>query len=160
GIDISCGAGGTPPVVIQAHGLPGGVAELSAERSSQFLSALMLVAPYAERELVIRLRGEVIAQPYIDLTHAMMEQWGVSVRREQFRELRVRAGDRYRPLRYAIEPDASSAHYFWAAAALMGGTVTVEGLGLNALQGDVRFVEDVLEEMGAETIEKENSITV
>jgi 3-phosphoshikimate 1-carboxyvinyltransferase len=148
GVNITCQASGTPPVVIEARGLPGGIAELSAERSSQFLSALMLVAPYAERELTIRLRGTVIAQPYVDLTNDMMAQWGVTTLRDGYREFRVESGQRYRAARYAIEPDASSAHYFWAAAALTGGRVSVEGLTFESLQGDVRFVT-LLGEMGA-----------
>jgi 3-phosphoshikimate 1-carboxyvinyltransferase len=160
GVEVTCGAGGTPPVLVHARGLPGGVAELSAERSSQFLSALMLVAPYAERPLTIRLRGEVIAQPYVDMTNRLMLQWGVTVLRDGYREFRLRGGERYRAQAYAIEPDASSAHYFWAAAALTGGRVAVEGLCLDSLQGDVRFAVDVLGEMGAAYPEEGNALTV
>jgi 3-phosphoshikimate 1-carboxyvinyltransferase len=159
GIDISCGANGAPPVVIEARGLPGGIAELSAERSSQFLSALMLVMPYAERDLVVRLRGDVIAHPYVDMTHSMMMQWGVVVLRDGYREFSVRGRERYRAQSYAVEPDASSAHYFWAAAALTGGRVTVEGLTLDSLQGDVRFVT-LLGEMGASLPGIGNAMTV
>ena len=159
GVKITCEGRGTPPVVIEARGLPGGIAELSAERSSQFLSALMLVAPYAERALTIRLRGTVIAQPYVDLTHEMMRQWGVELVRDGYREFRVESGQRYRPARYAIEPDASSAHYFWAAAALTRGRVRVEGLTLDSLQGDVRFAP-LLGEMGAGVSAEGNAMTV
>jgi 3-phosphoshikimate 1-carboxyvinyltransferase len=148
GVRITCAPNGGPPVVIEANGLPGGLAELSAERSSQFLSALLLVAPYAERALTVRLRGTVIAQPYVDLTYDLMAQWGVTLRRDAYREFGVPSAQRYRAQRYAVEPDASSAHYFWAAAALTGGRVGVEGLTLDSLQGDVRFVT-VLSEMGA-----------
>ena len=146
GADVVC-AGGTPPVTVRG-GLAGGRAELSAARSSQFLSALLHVAPYAARDVTLALRGDVIAQPYIDMTVAVMRQWGVAVERDGYREFRIRAGQRYRAQRYAVEPDASSAHYFLAAAALTGGHVRVTGLGRDALQGDVRFA-DVLEQMGA-----------
>jgi 3-phosphoshikimate 1-carboxyvinyltransferase len=160
GVRITCAPNGGPPVDIEANGLPGGLAELSAERSSQFLSALLLVAPYAERELTVRLRGPVIAHPYIDLTHDLMAHWGVSLRRDAYREFGVPSGQRYRAQRYAVEPDASSAHYFWAAAALTGGRVGVEGLSLNdALQGDVRFVT-VLTDMGAGSHSEGNALTV
>jgi 3-phosphoshikimate 1-carboxyvinyltransferase len=160
GVDITCSATGTPPVTIRAGGLPGGTAELSAERSSQFLSALMLVMPYAGSELSIRLRGTVIAHPYVDMTHSMMVQWGVVVLRDGYREFRVRGRERYGARSYAVEPDASSAHYFWAAAALTGGRVRVPGLSItHSLQGDVRFAK-LLEAMGAGCSEDGNGITV
>lgn len=131
--------GGTPPVTSHG-GLAGGRTELSAAKSSQFVSALLQVAPYAERDVTIELVGDVIAQPYIDMTHAMMWQWGVKVAAESARKFHVVSGQRYRAQRYAIEPDASSAHYFWAAAALTGGHAGVHGITDGSLQGDVRFV--------------------
>lgn len=146
GADVDA-PGGVPPVVVRG-GLAGGRTVLSAARSSQFLSALLHVAPYAARDVTVALRGAVIAQPYVDMTVAMMAQWGVEVGRDAYREFRIRAGQRYGARRYAIEPDASSAHYFLAAAALTGGRVVVAGLGRDALQGDVRFA-DVLAAMGA-----------
>jgi len=139
---------GAPPVVVQAHGLAGGRTTLSAARSSQFLSALLQVAPYAARDVEIALSGAVIAQPYIDMTLAVMAQWGVAVERDGYRAFHIRAGQRYAARRYAVEPDASSAHYFWAAAALGGGRVRVPGLSRASLQGDVQFAA-VLERMGA-----------
>jgi 3-phosphoshikimate 1-carboxyvinyltransferase len=146
GADVSCAAGAPP---VEAAGpLRGGRTELSAARSSQFLSALLHVAPYAARDVTIALRGDVIAQPYVDMTIAVMAQWGTEVERDGYREFRVRAGQRYRARPYAIEPDASSAHYFLAAAALTGGHVRVPGLDRGSLQGDVRFA-DLLERMGA-----------
>jgi 3-phosphoshikimate 1-carboxyvinyltransferase len=101
----------------------------------------------------------VIAQPYVDLTRDMMVQWGGTVWRDGYREFRVGSGHRYRATRYAIEPDASSAHYFWAAAALTGGRVSVEGLTFESLQGDVRFVT-LLGEMGARFSVDGNVMTV
>lgn len=148
GSDIRCAAGGTPPVVIEADGLRGGPVELAADRSSQFLSAVLQMAPYAAGDVRIALRGDVIATPYVDMTVAVMAQWGVRVDRDGYREFGIRAGQRYRAQRYAIEPDASSAHYFLAAGALTGGRVRISGLGRASLQGDVRFA-DLLEQMGA-----------
>ncbi|MGD9765157.1 MAG: 3-phosphoshikimate 1-carboxyvinyltransferase [Candidatus Binatia bacterium] len=160
GADLECVPDtGAPPVVVWAHGLPGGFTRLSAVRSSQFASALLQVAPYAERDVVIELVGEVIAHPYIDLTIAMMAQWGVVVERDGYRAFRVRSGQRYAAQRYAIEPDASSAHYFWAAAALTGGRVEVRGLGHRSLQGDVQFAA-LLERMGAAVRWRDDSIEV
>lgn len=151
--------GGVPPVVASGGGLRGGRAELSAERSSQFLSALLQVAPYAAGDVTIALRGAVIAQPYVDMTVAVMAAWGVQVERDGYREFRIAAGQRYRAQPYAIEPDASSAHYFLAAAALTGGRVRVRGLSRASLQGDVRFA-DLLERMGAQVGWEDDAIDV
>jgi 3-phosphoshikimate 1-carboxyvinyltransferase len=107
----------------------------------------------------IALRGAVIAQPYVDMTIAVMAQWGVPVERDGYREFRATAGQRYRAQPYAVEPDASSAHYFWAAAALTGGRVRVEGIGFNSLQGDVMFAR-LLETMGATVVEEGDAIEI
>ncbi len=139
---------GCPPVLVEAAGLAGGTAELDAGRSSQFLSAVLQVAPYAARDVTIVVRGTAIAQPYIDMTIGVMAAFGVRVERDGYRRFHVPSGQRYAARRYAIEPDASSAHYFWAAAALTGGRVRVEGLSRDSMQGDVRFAA-LLEEMGA-----------
>jgi len=150
---------GAPPVLVRAHGLAGGRTTLSAARSSQFLSALLQVAPYAARDVDIVLQGEVIAQPYIDMTIAVMAQWGVQVERDGYRAFHVRAGQRYAARRYAVEPDASSAHYFWAAAAVTGGRVRVPGLSRDSLQGDVQFAA-LLARMGAQVVWDDAAITV
>ncbi len=150
GAEARCEHGNqSPPVLVTARGLRGGRAEIDASRSSQFLSALLHVAPYADSDVEIAVRGELIAQPYVDMTLRVMSQFGVDVEHDDLRRFRIAAGQRYRGREYAIEPDASSAHYFWAAAALTGGRVRVDGLGSDSMQGDVRFV-DVLEQMGAE----------
>jgi len=160
GGDLRCEAGGdTPPVVVAADGLRGGATALAAARSSQFVSALLQVAPYAAADVTITLTGEIIAQPYIDMTVAVMAQWGVTATRESERVYRVRAGQRYRAQPYAVEPDASSAHYFWAAAALSGGRVRVAGLSRASLQGDVQFAA-LLERMGATVAWEADAITV
>jgi len=160
GADVRSERGtGAPPVVVTAHGLRGGSTDLAAARSSQFVSALLQVAPYATTDVAITLTGEIIAQPYIDMTVAVMAQWGVRVERDGDRTYRVAAGQRYRAQRYAVEPDASSAHYFWAAAALTGGRVRVAGLSRASLQGDVAFAA-LLERMGATVTWEADAITV
>ncbi|HLK61565.1 MAG TPA: hypothetical protein VKU00_33765, partial [Chthonomonadaceae bacterium] len=129
-------------------GLRGGTVRLRAEASSQFLTALLMVAPYAASDLVIEVMGPL--RPfYVEITRRMMAQWGVRVEVEDGQRFVVPAGQRYAPQpEYTIEPDASSASYFFAAAALTGGRVTVPGLGPEALQGDVRFATVVLAAMG------------
>ncbi len=152
-------ATGCPPVVVEADGLPGGAAEIAGARSSQYLSALLQVAPYAARDVTVSVRGALVAQPYVDMTIGVMAAFGVEVAREAYRSFRVRAGQRYVARTYAIEPDASSAHYFLAAAALTGGRVRIEGLGRHSLQGDVRFAE-VLAAMGAQVRWEADAIEV
>jgi 3-phosphoshikimate 1-carboxyvinyltransferase len=144
---------GCPPVRISAHGLPGGTTRVRGGRSSQYLSALLQVAPYAAGDVEIVVEDDLVAKPYIDMTLGVMEQFGVGVEREGYARFRVACGQRYRAVAdYEIEPDASSAHYFLAAAAITGGRVGVDGIGTASLQGDAHFV-DVLERMGA-TVER------
>jgi 3-phosphoshikimate 1-carboxyvinyltransferase len=148
GAQVRCtAAAGCPPVLVDADGLAGGHASLTAAKSSQFLSAVLLVAPYARTAVAVEVAGALVAAPYIDMTIGVMRAFGVAVERDGYRRFVV-APQRYGGRRYAIEPDASSAHYFLAAAALTGGRVRVNGLGAASLQGDVHFV-DVLEQMGA-----------
>jgi len=136
---------GCPPVVIEAQGLRGGKAEVAGAVSSQFLSGLLMAAPYADQPVELVVVGPLVSQPYVRMTLAVMEAFGVRVERQGNRFV-VPQG-RYRGRQYAIEPDASAASYFWAAAAITGGQVTVEGLGPSSLQGDVAFC-DLLGQMG------------
>ncbi len=149
---------GCPPVLIEADGLKGGTVAIRSDLSSQFLSALLMAAPRAESELLIRVDGPRVSEPYIAMTLKMLETWGADVRPTENGYL-ARPGFRNSPGEYAIEPDASAASYFWAAAAVTGGRVTVLGLTRNSLQGDVAFV-DALEKMGCRVEECESGITV
>jgi len=108
-------------------------------------------------DLVVK--GDLVSKPYVDMTLAVMESFGVGVGKGEPRQLTIDAPRRYRAQHYAIEPDASSASYFFAAAAISGGEVTVEGLSRSSLQGDVHFC-DCVERMGCEVRYEENRITV
>lgn len=143
---------GTPPVVVDARGLRGGRAVIRGDVSSQFLSALLMAAPYAAGDVEITVEGRLVAAPYVEMTLAVMAAFGVEAEREGLLRFRVRAGQRYHAREYAVEPDASSAAYFFAAAAVTRGQVRVPGLSSQSLQGDVRVV-DVLERMGC-TVER------
>lgn len=135
-----------PPALVTSHGLRGGQTVMNAHVSSQYLSALLMVAPCAQGPVEIRLSGELVSEPYIDMTLGVMARFGVVVDTAEPGVFRV-APQRYRGTVYEIEPDASAASYFFAAAAITGGEVTVNGLSEYALQGDLRFLE-VLEQMG------------
>jgi 3-phosphoshikimate 1-carboxyvinyltransferase len=159
GADVSS-PNGCPPVAIVADGLAGGAARVCGARSSQYLSALLMVAPYARCDVDLEIADDLIAKPYVDLTQGVMRQFGVGVQREGYRRFRVAHGQRYAAQpRYVVEADASSAHYWLAAAALTGSAVTVDGIGTASLQGDARFV-DVLERMGARVERRPDSLTV
>lgn len=140
-------AEGHHPLTVRAAGVEGGEVTLDAGQSSQYLTALLLLGPLTRRGLRIRVT-DLVSVPYVEITIAMMRAFGVEVAREG--DVFVVPPGGYRATTYAIEPDASTASYFFAAAAITpGAEVTVPGLGTDALQGDLAFV-DVLRRMGAE----------
>lgn len=146
------GEPGHLPLRIDADGLRGGEISVRGDVSSQFLSALLLSAPCMDDGLTVEVSTALVSVPYVEMTVRVMESFGAHVSVEDgYRRISV-APTGYRAVeRYEVEPDASAASYFFAAAALLGGRVRVEGLGTDSLQGDVRFV-DVLERMGAEVV--------
>jgi 3-phosphoshikimate 1-carboxyvinyltransferase len=151
---------GCPPVVVEAAGLRGGRAEIRGDVSSQFLSGLLLAAPYADARLEIEVAGDLVSRPYVEMTLAVMRSFGAEVVASgEGLCYRVSNGARYQGRTYAIEPDASAASYFFGAAAATGGDVTVQGLGRGSLQGDVAFC-DCLERMGCEVQWRPHSIRV
>ena len=159
------GAAGYPPVRLTADGLRGGNITYGTAKSSQFLSALLMAGPYAREELVVTLQGPQTSWPYVAMTLRLMDTFGVTslVARDPLsgaaREITV-PGGAYTATDYAVEPDASGAAYFWAAAALHAGSrITTPGLGNQSLQGDVAFA-DVLKRMGAAVTVSADAVTV
>lgn len=139
---------GYPPLRIRG-GFTGGRISVDGSVSSQFLTALLMAAPPAERDTEITITGELVSKPYIDITLAMMSSFGITVVNEDYRRFLIKGKQQYQsPGEYLVEGDASSASYFLAAAAIKGGTVRVTGIGRNSLQGDTQFAS-VLEKMGA-----------
>ncbi|MBX7258995.1 MAG: 3-phosphoshikimate 1-carboxyvinyltransferase [Candidatus Hydrogenedentes bacterium] len=136
-----------PPITVQGTGQFGGTTHVRGGASSQYLTGLLLVAPYATTDVVIRIDGELVSKPYVDLTLAMMKERGVHAENKSYSEFRVKSGQEYRPGTYAIEADASGASYFLAAAAIAGGRVRVTNLTSRSHQGDAQFAF-VLEQMG------------
>jgi 3-phosphoshikimate 1-carboxyvinyltransferase len=152
---------GCPPVVVHADGLPGGRVRMAGDQSSQYFTALLLAGPYAARGLEVEVIGDLVSKPYMPMTAAVMAAFGVTAELDQsaWRTFRVAPGQRYRGRAYRVEPDASNASYFFAAAAVTGGRVRVEGLGRGSTQGDLRFV-DVLAAMGATVREDDDAVEV
>jgi 3-phosphoshikimate 1-carboxyvinyltransferase len=148
GVDVRAALeNGCPPVVVQANGLAGGRTRVRGDISSQYISALLLAAPYARNGVALEIEGELVSAPYVAITTAIMADFGVAVTDEGEGRYRVPPGQCYAGRDYTIEPDASSASYFFAAAAVTGGRVRVPHLGRNSVQGDLGLL-DVLERMG------------
>ena len=137
-----------PPVEVIADGLPGGKTRLSGAISSQYLTAILLVAPYAKSEVEIEIIDKLVSVPYVEMTMRLMRHFGVSVNHKDFQTFQIPRQNYQSPGKLYVEGDASTASYFLAGAAITGGSVTVKGCGTESMQGDSRFAE-VLEQMGA-----------
>jgi 3-phosphoshikimate 1-carboxyvinyltransferase len=148
-----------PPVKITSAGLPGGKARIAGNISSQFLSALLMVAPYAQREVEITLSTELNSKPYVDMTLAIMQDFGVEIERRDYGQFTIRPTFYLPRSAYPIESDASAASYFFAAPAICGGTVRVSNISRKSKQGDIAFLE-VLKQMGCVIHEGETFIEV
>jgi 3-phosphoshikimate 1-carboxyvinyltransferase len=156
---------GFPPVQVEADGLPGGLIQFGAAQSSQFLSAVLMIAPCARHELKVDLIGRQTSWPYVAMTMQLMDEFGLTpeLLRDPStgmpRQIVVPQGG-YAATEYRVEPDASNAAYFMAAAAMHEGSqVVIRGLGRGSLQGDVGFAE-VLKRMGATVHMQKDCVTV
>jgi 3-phosphoshikimate 1-carboxyvinyltransferase len=150
---------GCPPLIVTGDRVRGGKLSLNCSLSSQYLSALLLIAPYTVEGLEITITEGPVSRPYIDMTVATMEMFGVPVERDRYRRFRVKGGQCYRPGRYRVASDASQAGYFWAAAAITATSITVTDTTRDSLQGDSRFIE-LLEQMGCRVTAGAKGITV
>jgi len=150
---------GCPPVVVETDGLAGGTVRLAGTVSSQYLSGLLMAAPTAAGDVMVEMAGDLVSKPYVDMTVTVMEAFGAEVRRDGYARFHVPAPQAYAARTYAVEPDASSASYFLAAAAATGGRVTVPGLARTSAQGDARFA-DVLRAMGCTVEWSDGGVTV
>jgi 3-phosphoshikimate 1-carboxyvinyltransferase len=148
-----------PPVEIFAKGLSGGKTRIAGNISSQFLSALLMVAPYAKSPVEIEVTTELNSRPYVELTLAVMRDFGIHVERDGYKSFKIPLTNYKSQITYAIESDASAASYFFAAPAICGGRLRVENTSRNSRQGDIAFLE-ILEQMGCVVREEVNSIEV
>lgn len=150
---------GCPPVEIRGGGLKGGRVAISGQQSSQYVSALLMAAPYAEKSVAIEIAGELVSRTYVEMTLQVMEAFGVIGRWCDRHHLFIEAGQRYRGRSFSIEGDASSASYFFAMAAITGGRITVCGITPDSRQGDMGFV-NILEAMGCRVKRESTAVTV
>lgn len=159
---------GCLPLSIAPQGLKGGAIQLAASVSSQYVSSILLCAPYASEPITLELTGgQVISQPYIDMTIAMMKTFGIEVVRRKDAATSqlldvydIPQGVYTNPADYSIESDASSATYPLAIAAITGTSCTISNIGSASLQGDAKFAKEVLEVMGCKVVQTATETTV
>jgi 3-phosphoshikimate 1-carboxyvinyltransferase len=156
GVRVEC-LGQPDCIPLRVHGgsLRGGHVRIPGHISSQYISGLMMGAPCMPDGLVIDVEGELVSRPYLEMTAQAMRDFGVEVGREGERRFVIQGGQHYQGRTYRVEPDASAASYFFAAAALTGGRVRVPGLGTRSLQGD-RNIARIFAQMGCEFVEGED----
>ena len=148
-----------PPVEIFAKGLMGGKTKIAGNISSQFLSALLMVAPYAQAPIEIELTTELNSKPYVDMTIAIMRDFGVDIERHEYSKFTIQPASYFPLSSYSVESDASAASYFFAAPAICGGSVCVENISRKSFQGDMNFLE-VLSQMGCTVTETDDGLQV
>jgi 3-phosphoshikimate 1-carboxyvinyltransferase len=158
GVVESLKENGYPPLRIHGNGLKGGRTVVDASRSSQFVSAILLAAPYASNPVEIGVQG-LVSRPYVDVTLDGMSRFGAVAGWLDEETLRVEAPGQYRPGNYDVEGDCSSASYFWAAAAITGGKITTLNIVRNSHQGDLAFLE-LLSQMGCRVEWNDHAVTV
>jgi 3-phosphoshikimate 1-carboxyvinyltransferase len=151
---------GCPPVEVTAAAITAERVDINCRNSSQYLSALLLMAPGTPQGLQIRIvGGPPVSRPYVDLTVALMETFAIRLERQGYQKFKVPGGQLYRAGNYVVETDCSQAAYFWGAAAICGAEIMVAGIQPDSTQGDVRFV-DLLQQMGCRVSKTSDGIGV
>ncbi len=156
---VSSSNQGFPPYSICGPSFSGGHAFLSGDESSQFFSSILLSAPYAEKDVSLECSASLLSKPYIDLTIDSMKSFGVKAENQDYKNFFVQAGQNYSSRNYSIEGDYSSAGYFFAAAAVTGGKLSVKNLNPESVQGDKIFLE-ILSDMGCKTVFEDNAVKI
>jgi 3-phosphoshikimate 1-carboxyvinyltransferase len=155
----SVNGNGCPPIEVTGATIRAEQVDIHCQKSSQYLSALLLMAPCTRNGLEIHVIGEAVSRPYVDLTIELMKTFGIRVEREGYRKFRVPGSQLYRAGNYVVEADCSQAAYFWGAAAISGTQIKVMGVRPDSAQGDVCFV-DLLQQMGCRVSRKSDGIAV
>ena len=150
---------GYPPVRIQGGNFVGGLINVDAGISSQFVSSILLAAPYSKRTVTLHVKGKLSSIPYVDMSLHVMRSFGADVDANDLRNLQVNNQQKYIGHDFLVEADASSATYFFAAAAVTGGRVVITNFSAESLQGDARFL-GLLSDMGCTVIKHDDSVEV
>ena len=156
---VSANDNGCPPIDISGGEVPGGEIKLAGDKSSQYLTSVLLSAPYFKNDTCIQIQGDLTSKSYADITLDIMKTFGVHVENESYQRFKVNAGDRYKAQTYKVESDWSSASYFLAAAAVTGGEITLTDINPHSVQGDAQFTS-VLEKMGCRVDKKSNTLHI
>ncbi|SHE80128.1 3-phosphoshikimate 1-carboxyvinyltransferase [Seinonella peptonophila] len=158
GADVSSTQDGFMPLTVQGSSALKQKVTMRGDRSSQYFSALLIIAPLLPNGLHLYVDGELVSKPYVDITIQEMEKFGVKVENDRYQHFYV-APQSYRGTNLTVEGDASASSYFSALATIHGGTVTFKNLGTSTKQGDIRFLE-VCEKLGAKITYQENRVTI
>ncbi len=150
---------GFPPVIIDAHGIESGRVTFTNAASSQYVSSLLISAPCARGDVAIQLRGRTVSQPYIEMTIEAMRLFGVEVLQEGKGDYLIPGGQHYEGRSYLVESDASTASYFFLAAALCHGRVKILNINPRSLQGDMRLLE-VMGDIGCKVLKGEDWVEI
>ena len=149
---------GFPPVKIIGGALRGGKTRIKGDISSQFISSLLLISPYAKNDVEIVVEGELVSKSYVDMTIGLMGEFGINIENEKYKKFKIKSGQKYKAKNYDIPADWSSANYFFAAAAIIPGRVEVKGIDFSE-KGESSFV-DLLGKMGCKVSKNKNSVEV
>ena len=156
---VSANGNGCPPIDIEGGEVPGGEVQLAGDKSSQYLTSILLSAPYFKNDTCIHIQGDLTSKSYADITLDIMKTFGVHVDNESYQHFKVKAGDRYKAQTYRVESDWSRASYLLAAGAVTGGEVTLTDINPHSVQGDAQFTS-VLEKMGCLVEKKSHSLHI
>lgn len=156
---VSVRGNGSPPIRVTGGSFRGGATRISGAVSSQFISSLLVNSVLAAEDTEVTIIDDLISKPYVEMTIAALAEVGVRVERDGYHRFTVPAGQQIRGGQVTVEPDASGMSYFLVAAAILGGQVTIPGIGAGSHQGDVHLVE-VLERMGCGAEIGERSVTL
>lgn len=154
---VSANNNGCPPIDIIGGEVPGGEMKLAGDKSSQYLTSILLSAPYFKNDTCVNIQGDLTSKSYADITLDIMKTFGIHVENENYQCFKVKTGDRYKAQTYRVESDWSSASYFLAAAAVTGGEMTLQDINSDSVQGDAQFTS-VLEKMGCQVEKKSRSL--
>jgi len=150
---------GCPPIEVPGGITKGGAISIRCDKSSQYISSLLLLAPCTKEGLDITVIGEMVSKPYVDLTLDIMSLFGIKCKRYGYEQFTIKGRQPYKAGAFLVEPDCSQAGYFWAAAAVMGADIKVKDINENTRQGDIRFTR-ILEQMGCEIIHEQDGVRV
>jgi len=149
-----------PPIEIPFQEFKGGICEIKGSQSSQYISAILMLAPLSQhKDTIINIKGKLVSKPYIDMTLKLLERFGIKVENKKYKTFKIKAKQKYKTIDLEIEGDASSATYFLGLAAATNKEISITNVGVDSIQGDAKFYK-ILEKMGCEILATKEYISV